>query len=427
MMAREERNHEMKYYAVTDDPRELMHYGIKGMKWGVIRTPQQLGHLKETVSKLRGFPKKQTNSGNGPRSAAYTHAYNKLSEAMRKGIQKAESSWASYNSPSAKRARTLRKNEKLYQKHLELARKGKLKYKDVSDSEVDRITDRLAMERQSRQLSGTEQRFRSRLGAAIGAGIISGVGQAAANVTAERWSRGSKLKTARMQAEQKRELDLETNRQMNKQQRKFEQKKREEDLKYNSSKKKARADAKAKMNKDYQEMLIEEGSFGGRRHPIEAARVKKLKAYNERKEQEKDIKDRAKRQEDLEYQSNLSYQKSLGTNQGKEFANYTAGRLKSQSAANLKQAQNLFAQADQLTRVQEYNRTAVAARRQAEKTRIAGLQGAAKRQAIRNERRIQAMEDVAYADNERAIADLRNQANDYEERSWDPMPRRKGR
>ena len=24
----------MKYYAVTDDPRELYHYGVKGMKWG---------------------------------------------------------------------------------------------------------------------------------------------------------------------------------------------------------------------------------------------------------------------------------------------------------------------------------------------------------------------------------------------------------
>ena len=34
----------MTYYAVTNDPNELMHFGIKGMKWGVIRTPEQLGH-----------------------------------------------------------------------------------------------------------------------------------------------------------------------------------------------------------------------------------------------------------------------------------------------------------------------------------------------------------------------------------------------
>lgn len=32
----------------------LVHYGVKGMKWGVRRTPEQLGHLKDTYrSKVR--------------------------------------------------------------------------------------------------------------------------------------------------------------------------------------------------------------------------------------------------------------------------------------------------------------------------------------------------------------------------------------
>lgn len=30
-------------------PQEyLAHYGVKGMKWGIRRTPEQLGHLKNT-------------------------------------------------------------------------------------------------------------------------------------------------------------------------------------------------------------------------------------------------------------------------------------------------------------------------------------------------------------------------------------------
>lgn len=31
------------------DNNELMHYGVKGMKWGVIRTPEQLGHTARKV------------------------------------------------------------------------------------------------------------------------------------------------------------------------------------------------------------------------------------------------------------------------------------------------------------------------------------------------------------------------------------------
>lgn len=32
------------------DNDELYHYGVKGMKWGVRRTPAQLGHLKKAAS-----------------------------------------------------------------------------------------------------------------------------------------------------------------------------------------------------------------------------------------------------------------------------------------------------------------------------------------------------------------------------------------
>lgn len=37
---------------------ELQHYGIKGMKWGVRRTPEQLGYAKANVSPYRTTPKR---------------------------------------------------------------------------------------------------------------------------------------------------------------------------------------------------------------------------------------------------------------------------------------------------------------------------------------------------------------------------------
>lgn len=29
----------------------IYHYGVKGMKWGVRRTPEQLGHTKKSIAK----------------------------------------------------------------------------------------------------------------------------------------------------------------------------------------------------------------------------------------------------------------------------------------------------------------------------------------------------------------------------------------
>ena len=195
----------MKYYAVTDDPNELMHYGIKGMKWGVIRTDAQLGHPKKPSTRTRSSK---------PRSPAYMKASAKLSSAMQRGIAKAQKSWNVYNSPENKQLRAekravnkairdFNRGERQFEKHVQLARQGRLKYKGISDAEVQRITDRLALERNARILSGTEkQSFRRRLNESIGAGIVQGVGQGMATRASEWIGRGSKLKTQRLMTEQ---------------------------------------------------------------------------------------------------------------------------------------------------------------------------------------------------------------------------------
>lgn len=171
----------MKYYAVTDDPNELMHYGVLGMKWGVVHD-------------------KPRHPGSGRRSSAYKKAQGKLGKMMRSGIKKAEASWKAYNSPEAKYQRQTNKA-------LQQARKGKLKYGKLSDDQVRRITERLSLERQARQVSETEKTIGKRLRESIGEGIISGIGRGFGNRASEFISRGSVLKTDRMKAEQQEEFE----------------------------------------------------------------------------------------------------------------------------------------------------------------------------------------------------------------------------
>lgn len=173
----------MKYYAVTNDPAELMHYGVKGMKWGVIRSDAQLGH-----------PKK-------PRSAAYKKASSKLSKMMKSGIKKAQASWKTYNSPAQKKARQM-------DKYMQQAREGRLKYGKLTDAQVKRVTERLALEKQARNLGSTEKEsMRRRLQAAVKEGMIRGVASGTERKLAEKISRGSVLKTERMKAQIRRGED----------------------------------------------------------------------------------------------------------------------------------------------------------------------------------------------------------------------------
>lgn len=275
----------MKYFAVTDDPNELMHYGIKGMKWGVIRTDAQLGHpnkpsmkkpkLNSLLTKplsdrdrqaiIAGTYVKTNNAKSSrssvPHSPAYISASSKLRKIMKSGIDKAKASWDNYNSPKAR-------SERMFQKHVQLARQGRLKYKGISDKEVERITDRLALERQARNLSGSEKpSYIRRVFSAMGEGAITGIGQGVANRMSERISRGGKLKTQRMMNEQTAEFNRQQAREN------FKRSRREKRILESDADRNMARDAQREVDKEYYKMAAEQGIDTGLLANIRGTRI----------------------------------------------------------------------------------------------------------------------------------------------------------
>lgn len=228
----------MTYYAVTDDPNELAHWGVKGMKWGVRHDkPRHSGSSK-------------------PRSVAYKKAQGKLSMLMRHGIKRVQAHWKAYHSPEAK-------YERQTNKALEKARKGKLKYGKLTDDQVRRITERLAMERNARMLSETEKTFMHRLGQSIGQGVISGVGAGTSSYINKRFE-GRGATTAKIKGE-KRMAKYEASR---------------------AGRRAAKRRAKAEINEEYYKTAYEEGIFpslrpGARRRGRHLAEARARERENE--------------------------------------------------------------------------------------------------------------------------------------------------
>lgn len=118
----------------------LAHYGILGMKWGVRRTPAQLGRTMITRKRQLAADKsdlKKVNSGK------------RLSVGLTKKRQDA------YNKrDKAVLERRIRDNEqKLANKAKKAAAKKKPSVKEMSDEELRKVVNRLQMERQYSQLS----------------------------------------------------------------------------------------------------------------------------------------------------------------------------------------------------------------------------------------------------------------------------------
>lgn len=195
----------MKYYGVTDDSNELLHYGRLGMKWGKhIFVGQKSLAYKNTLGKLRNTVKNAVASAQKSRAqkreAKFNNAVKKaqdrlaVTERLRgldqlKGFERqndrAYRNEAFMAKTEAKKARIAEKNERKYarnerkmNKYMQQAREGTLRYGKLSDEQVDRITQRLAIERSARQLGNTEKAsYRQRRREAIREGKLEGYKQ----------------------------------------------------------------------------------------------------------------------------------------------------------------------------------------------------------------------------------------------------------
>lgn len=395
----------MKYYAVTDDPNELVHWGIKGMKWGVRRTDAQLGHPRHTGSKR-------------PRSAAYKRAQNKLSAAMRNGIQKVETKWKVYNSPA-------QKYERKTNRAIEKARKGKLKYGKLSDDQVRRVTERLYLERQARQFAETEKTFGKRLRESIGQGVISGVGSGVGNIVSEKISRKSKLKTDRMRMEQQDDFDRRKEKRRiknaqkeaeRKAEREFEQQKRKDEYEYERDQ--SREQDRLKNLYDYGASYDKEGK-------LDYSNRDNLESYYKRK-----YLDGETRQQSYERQSRESARNAKEEERQKRItAQKEENRRKAEYAAS---AKRIEAQQREYDRKQEQAR-ALADKREAEaqakrRSEWAAEKDAAQRAADKaeawkaKEKRLrEAREKEQYRSNVKALYEDRGRHTRQDQRSGPRM------
>ncbi len=188
----------MKYYAVTEDPNELFHYGVKGMKWGqhIFGDKPKSPGYKRAASKLRtslklgirkpksATPKRTSAQKSIDRQKKEAFKYEKAVQKAQQRIQKAEFKANRYalrkaaiqQRHIAKEAKKAFKAEKHFDKYLQQAREGRLRYGKLSEEQVRRVTDRLNTEMNARRLGSTEKaKFGRRVREAVREGTIEGI------------------------------------------------------------------------------------------------------------------------------------------------------------------------------------------------------------------------------------------------------------
>lgn len=215
----------MKYYAVTDDPRELYHYGVKGMKWGqhlfgedlrpkspaykraasklraTVKSNKRTSRIKNAAKSFSNFAKRsatqlaynarQLQDQKYQKAVLKAQRQNDLTKALysldkengvkrqidldrkREAVADRLSSIRDYN--DYKTMKSSIRAEKKFPKYVQEAREGTLHYGKLSEDQIGRIQDRLTLEAGARRLGSTEYpKFRTRMKRAVQEGMIQG-------------------------------------------------------------------------------------------------------------------------------------------------------------------------------------------------------------------------------------------------------------
>lgn len=120
-----------------ENEKYLQHHGIKGMKWGVRRTPEQLGHKpssKKKGSSVGSTLKKAGSAVVSTSKSVVNAGKKKLDERAKKKAVKMESA----SLQKKKETKTSTKNSHI---------------SSMSDDELRRVVQRLSLEKQYKQLT----------------------------------------------------------------------------------------------------------------------------------------------------------------------------------------------------------------------------------------------------------------------------------
>lgn len=279
----------MKYYAVTEDPNELYHYGVKGMKWGQHifgEKPRSPGY-KKAASKLRASLKngikntqahwaqsKELRSIRKERQAENL-ANRRLNEALgAQAMKQARKEQRAARAEMRKEASAERREQRQMQRYLEKARKGTLKYKKISNDQIGAIAERLNLENQARRLSGNEQpSMFTRIRRSIGEGVVRGVGSAVAVGIEENARARARYKSQKKYGVKMAKQDAKAQRAKDKQRATY-----------------AKEEAEEAQDRKYYEMLAETGRKANqnekRGRNARVNRQNRLNEYNKRKEED---------------------------------------------------------------------------------------------------------------------------------------------